>query len=181
MPREAVPLEIQAEFTKVQETLTSAKLGDQYRLVPALHLHPQDLGDLLRRHSSDPNSRLIFHFSGHATPAGLVMVNSEQRRVVVPTATLVGIFGQWSRLMDMVVLNACETIHVAEAVAAVVPHAIGTTQQFKDKSALVFSPVFYRALANGSDVASAFGEARLAVDAEGHGQGDTLRLLPELS
>ena len=176
VPEGSTPLRITQEVGAVFSALWPPFPGASYELAPALERPPRDLGELIRQVSSG-GKRVIFHCSGHATASGLVMENADGNRVVVKIATLVGIFKQWSNVVDLVVLNACETLKAAEAISQVVACTIGTTDKFKEKSAQVFSPVFYRALASGASVASAFEEARLAVDAEGHGQGDTLKLL----
>lgn len=104
----------------------------------------------------------VVHFSGHGGKDGLVMVGSDASRThCMDASALAGLFKLFRGRIRLVVLNACFSLPQAEAIAAVVGCAIGTRTEISDEAAIIFSSVFYRAIAFGKSVQEAFDQAAL--------------------
>ena len=67
------------------------------------------------------------------------------------------------------VLSACHTEAIAEAVARQVGVAVGIAGAWPDASAVAFNASFYRALAFGRPVRQAFEQGIAAIELEGLG------------
>ena len=103
---------------------------------------------------------------------------------VIPVDGLVQAFKAVGRDVRCVIVNACRTERLAQALAAVVPWVIGVRQPVGDRSAIRFSIGFYQALAPGKPVETAFdvGLAQVMMTPQGddalaplllHGPGGT--------
>lgn len=75
---------------------------------------------------------------------------------VIPVAGLVQAFKAVGQAVRCVIVNACRTERLAQALAATGPCVIGMRQPVGDRSAIRFSIGFYQALAAGKSVETAF-------------------------
>lgn len=84
-------------------------------------------------------------------------------------AGLVQAFKAVGRGVQCVIVNACRTERLAQALAAIGPCVIGVRQPVGDQSAIRFSIGFYQALAAGKPVETAFdvGVAQLMMTSRG--------------
>ena len=106
------------------------------------------------------------------SPAGLgeghiVLVGEDGLPRPVSKTGLVSLFRLRHDIVKIVVLNACYTRGQAEAIAEHVDCVIGTDQGIKDEAVRVFAARFYRSLAEGNSVATAFEEARIELELQG--------------
>ncbi|HEU4882979.1 MAG TPA: CHAT domain-containing protein, partial [Longimicrobium sp.] len=109
----------------------------------------------------------VVHFSGHGQSEGLVLVSADGRRPhVVPAPALEQLFQVFRGDIRVVVLNACFSLPQAEAIAASVGCAIGTSGPISDEGAITFAGAFYRAIAFGQSVQAAYDQARTALALE---------------
>jgi hypothetical protein len=109
----------------------------------------------------------VVHFSGHGGNEGLVLVASDglgPHRV--DAAALAQLFQVFRGDIRVVVLNACFSLPQAEAIAGVVGCAIGTRGEISDAAAITFGASFYRAIAFGHSVQTAYDQARTALALE---------------
>lgn len=141
-------LRLDRELRDVQQSVSGGLAHYEVDIVPALAVRTTDLQAALLRHAPQ-----VVHFSGHGSRAtGIVMDDGE----AVSTEALVGLFRALQGSVQVVLVNACNTLTTAEALSAVVDHAIGMNTVITDAAASVFSPAFYRALTHGRTVANAF-------------------------
>lgn len=118
----------------------------------------------------------VVHFSGHGGTRGLVLVAENRQPCPVDATALVRLFSAFPAGVRVVVLNACLSLPQAEAIAGVVGCAIGTGGQISDEAAITFAGGFYRAIAFGRSVQSAFDQARAELGMSHPGEAG----LPEL-
>ena len=107
----------------------------------------------------------ILHFSGHATREDGLVLRAEGRQ----KATLGGaVLAQYLKDsgIRLVLLNACCSEALLEALSDVVPAVIGATRDVRDVVARQFTGDFYGALNEGATVRVAF-EAALAKGKKG--------------
>lgn len=161
-------LDIEEEAHKLDGSLREALHREVYDFRTELAVRPRDLADILRRHKRESGRRIVLHFSGHGThhgPGLRMRADDGRDPEVSPTA-----FGKLVKsardTLELVVLNACHSEAHAREAAAHVSAAVGMAEVIGDKSAILFSQVFYRAWASGEDAAAAFDEACLAIELE---------------
>jgi WD40 repeat protein len=123
----------------------------------------------------DPKYRdrvAVFHFGGHAGGVELLLESAEGKATVAHAGGLARFLGQ-QRGLELVFLNGCSSEgQVQGLLDAGVPAVIATSQAIDDGVATQFSARFYRALASGAPVCTAYAEAQGAVQTR---QGDLAR------
>lgn len=152
-------LQLDEEVREIQEQVDRRSQGDDLVFETRLAARPQDLIRFLRK--ANPQ---VVHFSGHGGGAGLVLVGADPTRGHrVRAEALAQLFEHYRGDIRVVVLNACESLPEAEAIAAVVGCAIGARTEISDAAAITFGSEFYGAIASGASVQAAFKEARVAL------------------
>lgn len=120
----------------------------------------------------------VVHFSGHGGGRGLVLVAADgTREHRVDTDDLQEFFRVFRGRIRLVVLNACLSLPQAQAIAEVVGCAIGTPEEITDGAAVTFAASFYRAIAFGHSVQTAFDQARAALKLERYEEHECPRLV----
>jgi hypothetical protein len=120
----------------------------------------------------------VVHFSGHGENEGLVLVSADGLRShLVAGEVLEQLFGQFRDDIRLVVLNACFSLSQAEAIAEAVGCAIGTRGGILDDAAIRFDAAFYRAVAFGHSVRTAYEQAVVALRMEHFGEENTPELV----
>ena len=99
--------------------------------------------------------------------------------VPVAPAGLAELFGLHARTIDCVIVNACHTLLLAQAITRHIDHVIAMRCEIGDAAAITFSIGFYQGLAAGAPIAQAFarGQAFLMSQAVGQPEHDTPALL----
>jgi len=122
----------------------------------------------------------VMHFSGHS---GRGLLEFDDGKVTEPEGTLVSL-GQMARALgateqpvQLVVLNACNTLEGAEVLLESVAVVIATTRSITDLAATVFASRFYAAVAAGQSVRHALDQATFAIDVLAGGEGDVIESL----
>lgn len=152
-------LRLDEEVRRIREAVRASGAPD---VLAFDHLLAARTGDLLRA-LQDTRPHVV-HFSGHGRIEGLYLVGPEGTAPhLVPAEALAALFRRHRGEIRVVVLNACFSLPQAEAIAQVVGCAIGTRREISDDAAITFAAEFYRALACGDSVQSAFDQAHLAV------------------
>lgn len=100
----------------------------------------------------------VVHFSGHGGGADGIMLHSEAGTDVsaVSSAALARLFAVLRDNIRLVVLNACYSEEQARALVEEIDFVVGMTDEIGDEGARVFAAAFYRGLAYGRSVQSAF-------------------------
>lgn len=119
--------------------------------------------DALRQHLLDHNPRVV-HMSGHAVTEGFKFENPQGATALIRTDSLVDLFKLCGASIQCVVLNACLSADLAEALCPYIPYVIGMREQIGDEAALEFTSGFYDALARDYTYKDAFFIGRNAID-----------------
>jgi CHAT domain-containing protein len=99
----------------------------------------------------------VLHFSGHgSTRSQLILEDDDGNPAQVEKEALVNLIGIIPGNLRLVVLNACDTEQVAEALVQHVACAIGMREPIGNDAAIAFSAAFYQALGFDESVATAF-------------------------
>ncbi|HEX6042476.1 CHAT domain-containing protein [Longimicrobium sp.] len=166
--RNKARLELGEEMRAIDEAIQRGRARDGVELVSHFATRTRDLQYALLRH--EPH---IVHFAGHGGQAGVIYLGDEHGQPrPVPADALGSLFGILDGEVKAVVLNACHTLPVVEALSQVVDHAIGTNRPITDQSAIEFSAAFYGALAFGRGVRQAFALAVNQLQLDGRGDAD---------
>jgi len=154
------PLSLDSEFRAIEEAIRSAEYREFLELKPVLAARPDDIIRALLRWKPH-----VVHFSGHGTrERGLYLQDEKGHSSPVGGESLVSLFRALKKdNLRVVVLNACNSNELAQAVVDVVDCAIGMNAPIEDRLAVKFAPAFYQALAFGRSVQEAFDLGKVAM------------------
>jgi hypothetical protein len=141
-PKQTSRLRLDEEVRDIKEGLRLSQQRDKFILQQEWAVRPRDV----RRAVLDfrPN---IIHFSGHgAGTTGLSFEDETGKEKLVTAEALAGLFGQFAKQVECVVLNACYSDEQAAAIAQHIDYVIGMNAAIGDKAALEFAVGFYDAL-----------------------------------
>lgn len=159
------------EQRQVRDAMAAAVDADLCELVERANATVDEVLDVFQ----DPKYRdrvAVFHFGGHAGGAELLLESAEGKATVAHAGGLARFLGQ-QRGLELVFLNGCSSAgQVQGLLDAGVPAVIATSQAINDGVATELSTRFYRALASGAPIRSAFTEAQEAVQTR---RGDLAR------
>ena len=169
-PKQTSELRLGEEVRDIREGLRLAKNRDQFILEARWAVRPRDI----RREILDFRPHII-HFSGHgAGETGLCFEDETGKQQLVTGEALAGLFKQFNRQIECVLLNACYSEEQAKAIVQHIDYVIGMNKPIGDKAAIEFAVGFYDALAGydpqydeGSPVEFAFDIACNAIILEG--------------
>jgi formylglycine-generating enzyme required for sulfatase activity len=145
-------------------TLALEHSQEQFDLQPRLAVRLDDLQNALL--NLDPQ---VVHFSGHGAGSfGLALEDETGKARWIQTGPLANLFKRCAkRGLECVVLNACYSDVLAEAIAQDIQYVIGMNDAISNNAAISFVRGFYRALAAGYQYEDAYQEARGAIELEG--------------
>jgi len=151
-PQGTRPLDLEGELADIINRLQSAEFGEQFQLKSHAATAIDDMEDLMR--DFKPH---IVHLSCHGSGNGeLILETYDGQRQPVYGEALAEFLALLQRSVRCVVLNACYSSQQAQQIAEVIDCVIGMVQPISDPAAKAFSARFYRALAAGDNVATAF-------------------------
>jgi CHAT domain-containing protein len=172
-PTNTNQLRLDEEFRSIDESLQQTVFRDCFKINQHGAVRVDDLQKLLLRHQPH-----IVHFSGHGAPSSeIVLEDRNGKGFPVSSAALSRMFGILKDNIRCVVLNACFTKQQALAIADHIDCVIGMSKAIGDASAISFSTAFYRALAYGRDIQTAFALGCSQVDIGDLGDQDVPKLL----
>ena len=144
---------------EVSDLTTAVQRLGEFEIALGLGARAQELPELLSEHSPE-----FVHFCGHgAGEEGLVFQNEQGQERLVSTEVLVRLFSTFADEVDCIVLNACDSDHQAKAIVAHINYAVGMNQEILDQAAHVFAVGFYKALAHGKSIETAYDLGCLAI------------------
>jgi CHAT domain-containing protein len=162
-PIDIHPLRLGEEAREIESEIQAAALRERFELETKWAVRPDDLQKALLRF--EPH---IVHFSGHGSKnSEIVLEDADGASRPVSQQALSNLFKALKDNVRIVVLNSCYSQPQAEALSELIDFAIGTTQAVKDRSAVAFAAAFYRALAYGRSVQTAFDLAQNAIELKG--------------
>jgi hypothetical protein len=166
------PLRLDREHREIG--LAILRAGDTLDLRIADALRLEDLQPSLQHHQP-----AIVHFSGHGSAAyGILVSDPAGRPRAVAAEALSELFGLLDKRPECVVLNACFTDDQAWAIARHVPCVIGMRGGIVDDAAIDFATAFYRGVAYGRTIGTAFGLGCNLLRLCGHPDADRPLLVP---
>jgi CHAT domain len=177
-------LALDEECREITAKIRSTDNRDAIELIAAWAVRPPDLQELLLQHRPH-----VVHFSGHgsqSTSAGgippgtptsrrdmvlcdtdrtehLVLMGEDGQPQPMSKAALVHLFKVLKDNVHLVLLSACHSAPIAEALAEVIPCTIGIRKQITDSAAITFAAAFYQALGFGRNIQEAFDLGRNAL------------------
>jgi hypothetical protein len=140
------------EVRAIDAAMRQGAFRERFDLRSHWAVRVEDLHELLLRYRPG-----IVHFSGHGSAEGeIILQDAQGQRVVVPAEALRDLFRLFQDAVRCVVLNACFSAPQAEAIGTHIDCGVGMAQAIAEPSALQFVVAFYRALAYGCSVETAF-------------------------
>jgi hypothetical protein len=161
-PAETTELALAEECRGIEREVRATELRDLINFQPRLAVTPMDM----LRHL-DETRPVIAHFSGHGTPAGLVLNSEDDGSRVLSPDSLRTVLASAGTSVRVVVLNACYSAGLAHELTEVVDHVIGMSGLVHDRAARQFAIAFYCALGNGRDLENAVAQGRAALASAG--------------
>jgi hypothetical protein len=170
------PLRLDEEMRAITQAIRQGRARDTVELVSCFGTRTRDLHRALLWHQPQ-----IVHFAGHGGRSGVIYLGDEHGRPrAVDKDALSRLFGILDGGVRAVILNACDTLPVVEALRDVVDYVIGTNRLISDGSALTFSEGLYTALSFGKGMRQAFDFAVNQLELDGSPESETpvLRMRP---
>jgi hypothetical protein len=180
-------LDLDREARSIHAELRRSGYRDRFDFVTRWAAEPLDLLRELRELRPT-----IVHFSGHGRrggtsmsgtegardvvdepapggdePQGLVFQDAKGNPQVVPPDAIAETFGAAGTSVKLVVLNACYTAPLAEALLSHVDCVIGMSDSIRDDAARSFAVGFYGGLGDRRSVAEAYKHGRAAIALDG--------------
>lgn len=155
-PEDTERLRIDKEMREIREAVDLSTLRSRIFLDQRTALRLKELHRALLQYRPT-----VVHFSGHGDLYGNYLVENDDpdRRgsihLLSPQA-IAGIFKAVAEDVHCVIVNACHTDRLAEALSAHVEYVVGMRHEIGDRAAVDFSIGFYQALAEGRNIFQAF-------------------------
>jgi hypothetical protein len=162
-PTDTQRLNLDLELRTIRERMRMGEHRDGFLLDSRTALRVGDITEALLEFRPR-----IVHFSGHAAPDGRLYVSNESGgSVLVPVEGLAALFKIVSDHVECVIVNACDTEVLAEALSEDVD-VIGMRQAIGDRAAIRFSFGFYQALVANRTVEEAYEMACVQIQLDPH-------------
>jgi hypothetical protein len=143
------------EIREIEQRIRQSAYRDRFDIATVWAVRPRDIAGALSRHR--PN---IVHFSGHGERnSGIFLEDDTGQPVAISPDTFCRFFEPLRGITQGVVLNACETRPVADALRYLVDYVIAMRKPIMDDAAIIFGATFYEMLALGQGVRTAFDQA----------------------
>ena len=166
-PRGTRTLRVDEEIREIQQTIKQGRERDNIMVKTEWAIRPRDVTQALL--DFQPH---FVHFAGHGggVEGSFAAEDDIGYAHIIPVDGLVKAFKAVGQDVRCVIVNACRTERLAQALTTVIPCVIGMRQPVGDRSAIRFSIGFYQALAAGKPVETAFdvGVAQLMMTPEGN-------------
>lgn len=155
------------ELRRITDSLDQAKAQGLCEYVYLANATLKQILDTFQK-AEYRNRIAVFHYGGHANSLQWLLETAAGKAAAIDVAGLAAFLGQ-QRGLELIFLNGCSTRKQVEAFEASVPMVIATSQAIDDQVAMEFASRFYRGLASGAHVQSAYKEAESAVQSAGNG------------
>ncbi|MBW4659746.1 MAG: HEAT repeat domain-containing protein [Drouetiella hepatica Uher 2000/2452] len=157
-PKGTTNLDLLPEIQKLKEALRRSQHQKRFTVEWEVAVRQTDL----RRHILDVKPQII-HFCGHGTEQGLVLEDDMGTAKVVSNEFLVDLLRVFADRIECVLLNACDSENLADALAQHLNYVIGMNQEVRDDAAIAFAEGFYDTLGAGETYERAFEAGKNAV------------------
>jgi len=167
-PKDLTPLRSDLEMRKVKEKLQLGRDRDAFRLEYCVASRLDDISQALLDYEPQ-----VVHFSGHGDAAGGLYVEDETGlSALINPDGLAKLFGQHKSTIRCVIVNACHSARLAEAMAKYIDHSVGMRCAIGDRAAIQFSVGFYQAIFAGRPVRDAFTRGCALVESNSVTEGE---------
>ena len=151
-PTSSAHLDLTREARQIEVGIDASKRRNRLEFVTRWAVRRSDLQRLLLE--VKPH---VLHLSGHgSTRSQILFEDDDGNPAHVEKDALVNLIGILPGNLRLVVLNACDTEPVAEALVRHVDCAIGMREPIGNDAAIAFAAAFYQALGFDEPVATAF-------------------------
>jgi hypothetical protein len=160
-------LRLDKEVREIEEAIRRANKRDQFEIRTRLAVQTKDI----RRALGEEQPQIV-HFCGHGTEDGsLILEDDGGKDKTLKPEGLAALFKIYANWVDCVLVNACHSEKIAEAISQHIDYAIGMNQSINDSAAIKFAEGFYDALGYGipdqrEEFQRAFEEGVLAIQME---------------
>ena len=151
-PNDTISLELYREIHEISNEVRHAKFSNMFEFEPKVAVKWRDISELLSRYKPD-----IVHFSGHGNESA-ELIFEDERGISRPVSIkdIRTLFRALKDNIKCVVLNACYAEAQATEIADYIDCVIGISGEIDDTAAIGFSREFYRQLADGKDILTAY-------------------------
>jgi CHAT domain len=155
-PKDMPPLRSDEEMREIGEMLQLGRYRDRFRLESAQAARLKDAGRALLDHHPK-----VVHFSGHGrTDGSLYLEDGSGFSKPAAAEGLAELFRVHEDSIECAVVNACDTLLLAQAISQHIRYVIAMRSKIGDPIAINFSTGFYQGLAAGEPVPTAFAQGR---------------------
>ena len=168
-PDDTDRLKLDEEARAIQEMIRKSEHRDSIRFVSRWAVRPMDVLQAINEESPT-----IVHFSGHGSPEGEIVLQSDDgsRKIITPEAIVAAIATAVDSVR-LVFFNACFSSEQAKKVVSYVDAAIGMRTSIGDEAARIFASQFYSAIGFGKSLNNAFKQGKAALLMENIREEDT--------
>ena len=153
-PRDTQPLDSLREMREVETELGLARNRERYLMVHCVAVRLTDISRALGEHRPQ-----IVHFAGHGDADGNLAVEDESGLAVfIHPDGVSRLFGRHAGSVRCVIVNACHSLALAQAVAERIDYAVGMRSAVLDRASVLFSVGFYQGLFAGQTIPDAYGQ-----------------------
>ncbi len=161
-PRNTVPLSSYEEMRKVGTQLQLSRDRERYRLEHRVAVRLEDIPEALGYYWPQ-----IVHFAGHGRDDGSLVVEDDSGHAsFVNPAGLANLLGGFAASVRCVIVNACHSLALANAMSERIDYVVGMRSEILDEASVLFSVGFYQGLFAGKTVPDAFSQGRDLVQAK---------------
>ncbi|MEI2610628.1 MAG: CHAT domain-containing protein [Candidatus Promineifilaceae bacterium] len=162
-PLDTDQLRLSAEVHDIKAALRQAEYGRRFDVQEEWAVRISDLRRALLRYADQP---LILHFSGHGNAGAIYLENKIGRTQPVAAQALARFLAHFPNI-QCIVLNACYSNEVGDALVTVAPCVVGMATDVTDVAAIQFAEAFYDAIGAGKSFAHTFRLAETSAEMEG--------------
>ena len=173
-PKGTSNLNLLPEIRDLQEALQRSQHRECFTVEWRVAKHQTDL----RRYILDIKPQII-HFCGHGTDQGLVLEDDTGTAKVVTNEVLSDLLRTFADRIECVLLNACDSENLADALAQHINYVIGMNQEVYDDAAIAFAEGFYDTLGAGEFYERAFEIGKNAVLGKASSRGVSRKVTVE--
>lgn len=155
-------LGLDVEYRTIDETLQKSQKSDRFQIRLSAAARAEDFqGEIL---NFKPH---LVHFAGHGKKDLLALAGNDNKVRWIDQDAIVKLFELAATHIECVVLNACYSEFIAEAIGQHIDYVVGMENEIGDIAAVQFSRGFYSALFAGGFYPSAFQHGRAAIQLSG--------------
>jgi hypothetical protein len=149
------------ELREIEDSIRGGGFRDRIVLRSAVATRKRDMSQAL----IETRPRVV-HFSGHGSDGRLFLENDQGRTQLMSPVALTELLAATTDSVECVIVNACDTVEMARALATDIDYVIGMRRSLNDRAAIDFSIGFYQALAGQLPIDRAFKTGRALVEGD---------------